>query len=470
MIIPVILAGGSGTRLWPLSRQLHPKQLLNLTDRHSMLQKTVLRVADAENIAEPLVICNETYRYVISEQLREIGIRPELVLEPIGRNTAAALAAAALLADAKFPDAVLLVLPADHLIEDVPTFHQVLRTGAAYAENGHLITFGVIPDAPETGYGYIRKGEPVHSGASAAVPEAAYAIREFVEKPDLATARKYVDSGEYCWNSGMFMFRAHDILEELNLFAPDILESCRKACDHGKKMGDAYLLDPGAFFDCRSDSIDYAVMEKTGRGVMIPFGAGWNDVGSWEALWTLGEKNADGNVIRGDVLGHHNRDSLVFAQSRLVAVLGVSDMIVVESPDAVLVASRARCQEVKSVVDALKGRKEARVHNKTYFPWGTVDILADDGRMVVRRVIVDGGVSFTVRPPAGRVLNWVVVAGNGEFDLPDGIMPAQANTAVRIDSGTDVWIRNRTGDPLVFTEIHIPEGTSGDHFGQTAPS
>ncbi len=467
MIVPVILAGGSGTRLWPLSRQLYPKQLLSLTDEQTMLQQTLMRVIDVEEVTEPLVICNETYRYIISEQLRQSGVRPEsLILEPVGRNTAPAVAVAALRAEKLDPEAMILVLPADHLIQDIAIFHQALHTAARYAAKGDLVTFGVIPTSPETGYGYIRIGRPVHAGDQETNPGETYAIREFVEKPDLETARRYLDSGEYCWNSGMFLFRAVDILEELGRFSPDILAACRDACKAGITDGDAFLLDPEAFARCRSDSVDYAVMEKTDRGVMVPFDAGWDDVGSWEALWGLGKKDDHGNVIRGDVMGHGNLNSLIYAESRLVAVLGLTDVIVVESPDTVLVASRKRCQEVKSVVaDLLKeNRKEALGHSKTYYPWGTVEDLKVDDQMVVRRVTVDNGSDFRVTPPPGRVLNWVVIAGGGDVRIDDKKIAVEKNTTLRIDPGKPVNIILSDGDPIVFTEVFAPGDGGPDHF------
>ncbi|MGM0453302.1 MAG: mannose-1-phosphate guanylyltransferase/mannose-6-phosphate isomerase [Thermodesulfobacteriota bacterium] len=473
MIIPVILAGGSGTRLWPLSRQLFPKQLLRLNGRRTMLQQTLERIADAGDMAEPLVICNETYRYIISEQLREIHTVPAgLILEPVGRNTAPAVAVAALKALGVDPHALILVLPADHLIRDVAAFHRALAAGARYARRGYLITFGVIPEAAETGYGYIRKGEAIAAGDDAETEPSAHVIGEFVEKPDRQTAEQYLQSGQYCWNSGMFMFQADAIIDDLKRFAPDILSSCEAAYGNGNADGEAFLLDPEAFAACRSDSVDYAVMEQTERGAMIPFDAGWSDVGSWAAMWELGQKDAGGNVVTGDVLDRDNRNCLVHAESRLVAVLGQTDCVVVESPDAVLVAPRNRAQEVKTVVDALKSenRKEARKHAKSYCPWGTVTQLSADDRVVVRRIDVNAGARLDIRTPADRVLHWVVMAGSGRIVLPDQTIAAQADTSVRLAPETSVAIEADAEVPLVFAETCARQSdTAADHLDAGAP-
>ena len=434
MIIPVILAGGSGTRLWPLSRKLFPKQLLRLTQDRTLLQETILRVKGANDIVDPIVICNASYRYIIAEQLREINVTPHsLVLEPAGRSTAPAVAVSAIMAMEMDPDATILVLPSDHLIPDKEKFRGALGAGTCFAGRGRLVTFGVVPNAPETGYGYIRKG--AKADCLCGTRHEAFEISEFVEKPDISTARKYVGSGEYCWNSGMFMFRAADILREMETLSPDIHSACRIAVQKGVVDKDAFLLDAESFAGCPSDSIDYAVMEKTRRGVMVPFDAGWNDVGSWEALWGLGEKDAGDNVRKGDVISRDNQGCLIFAESRLVAVLGMNNAIVVESPDAVLVAERGRGQEVRSIVDELReeGRKEASRHNKTFFQWGRITLISRDEKMVVRRVTVNDRSAAMVCTPAGRVLHWIIADGEGLLRKPGEAVVVKHGTAIRID-------------------------------------
>ncbi len=465
MIIPVILAGGSGTRLWPLSRRLFPKQLLRLTQDRTLLQETILRVAGADNVADPILICSGSHRYIIAEQLQEIDIKPHsLVLEPVGRNTAPAVTVSAIMAMAADPEAMILVLPSDHLIPDIRKFHQALDGAACFAGQGSLVTFGVVPQAPETGYGYIRKNG--RASCPCGGPHEAFRIEAFVEKPDVTTARQYVASGEYCWNSGMFMFRAAEILREMEAFCPDILDACRLSVERGVVDKDAFLLDADAFSECPSDSIDYAVMEKTRRGVMVPFDAGWNDVGSWEALWELGGKDGCGNVIKGDVVGRSNRDSLIFAESRLVAVLGMSDAIIVESPDAVLVAERGRGQEVRGIVDELRGegRREVSEHGKTFCHWGNVTLLSRDETMVVRRVTVNEKAAVRVRTPADRLLHWIVADGQGTLRKTGETFVFQKDAAIRIDPGSDVVFENSQDRPLVFMEVYHAQNGDGEHF------
>jgi mannose-1-phosphate guanylyltransferase/mannose-6-phosphate isomerase len=385
MIVPVILSGGAGTRLWPLSRELYPKQLLPLVGEQTMLQETLTRLRGLSGLGAPLVICNESHRFLVAEQLRAIGVNPSaIVLEPVGRNTAPAVAVAALLAGASGEDPTLLVLPADHVIADSAALCDAVRSGAAPAESGRLLTFGIVPDKPETGYGYIRAGEPLEcshplSVVSSLLPiskttdhgprttdATAYAVAKFVEKPDLATAQKYVASGDYYWNSGMFMFRASTFLAELERFAPEMLAACRKAVAAAARDLDFTRLDAETFAACPGISIDYAVMEKTSAAAVIPLDAGWSDVGSWSALWEVGARDASGNVVKGDVLTKDVRNCYLHASTRMVAAVGVEDHVIVETGDAVLVARKDRVQDVKAIVEQLKlhQRDEALLHRR----------------------------------------------------------------------------------------------------------
>ena len=456
MIVPVILAGGSGTRLWPLSRSLHPKQLLQLVDAKSMLQNTVLRLKDVPSIHPPIVICNETHRFMVAEQLREIGVPPAMIiLEPVGRNTAPAVAVAALAASSLATDPLLLVLPADHHIGDITEFHRTLGNGAELAAKRYLVTFGIEPTAPETGYGYIQKGAPITHVHNGTMDTEAAVIRRFVEKPDLDTARQYLSSGEYCWNSGMFLFTASRYLEELEKFASPMTISCQKAFLNGHADLDFFRLDGPAFEACPSDSIDYAVMEKTDAGAMITFTAGWNDVGSWEALWQIGSKDAAQNITRGDVLIHDVSHSYLNATSRLVAAVGLSHHVVVETPDAVMIAPRDRVQDVKALVAALKKteRPETSAHRKTYRPWGWTDRLIDTPHYRVNHVRMHAGARMSLQKHLKRAEHWVVVKGavrvtnNGEtFDLRE-------DESTYIQLGTVHRLENPGPEELEMIEI-----------------
>ncbi|NCP78861.1 MAG: mannose-1-phosphate guanylyltransferase/mannose-6-phosphate isomerase, partial [Desulfuromonadales bacterium] len=351
MIIPVILSGGTGSRLWPLSRELYPKQLLPLVNDQTMLQNTVLRTNGMVDIAEPIIVCNEEHRFMVAEQLRTIAVSPKaILLEPVGRNTAPAVAVAALRALADGNNPLLLILPSDHVIQDISCFHKAVAEGAKLAQNGNLVTFGIVPAAPETGYGYIKAGEELCVKGES---KGAYKVEQFVEKPDIATAAQYLASGDYYWNSGMFLFSAATYLGELERFAPEMAKECRTAVELAKCDQDFVRLEKGAFASCPSDSIDYAVMEKTGMAAVIPLDAGWNDVGAWSALWEIGEKDEAGNVLRGDVIAHDSHGCYIQSNSRLVASVGLEDHVVIETADAVMVAPRSRVQDVKSIVNQL---------------------------------------------------------------------------------------------------------------------
>ncbi len=475
MIIPVVLAGGSGTRLWPLSRKLCPKQLLKLTGDHTMLQNTLLRIKDAEGMADPIVICNEQHRYIVAEQLEAIGVRPAAVfLEPMGKNTAPAVAVAALKARAIDPKALIMVLPADHLISDQLEFYNAIKTAQAHAEKGALITFGVVPDKPETGYGYIRKGAPApgsrskeNSGASMSDdPADAYVIDEFVEKPDLDTARQYLASGQYCWNSGMFMFGANTVLDEMRRFVPDIVDAAAAALQRAKPEGSLWLLDAGEFGRCPSDSIDYAVMERTGCGVMIPFAAGWDDLGSWAAIWAVGEKDANGNVLSGDVMINEVEKSFILSTRRLVAGVGLSGQVVVETPDAVLVADMEKAQSVKHIVDQLKksGRKEAFVHTRMVLPWGEIEIIDPSEAMAIRKLKLSAGAHLFFDGHSHESLVWMVCSGKGEVEIDDKQTDFPPSGLLSLAPASRVGLGNSGPGPLVVLELIRQMDVAADHL------
>lgn len=411
-LIPVILAGGSGTRLWPLSRMLYPKQYLPLVDENSMLLDTLLRIQQMSSAAAPIVICNEEHRFIVAEQLRSKDISPSgILLEPVGRNTAPAIAVCALHALSVEPDATLAVLPADHHITAPEALSEAMETAMLLADNGRLVTFGIVPQTPETGYGYIKQGVPVDSVQPPPTPS--FEIAQFVEKPDAKTARSYLDSGEYLWNSGMFVFRADVFLQELEKHQPEMVAACRKAYEQGASDLDFYRLDKDAFDACPSDSVDYAVMQKTALGAVTPLDAGWSDVGSWDALWDVKEKNEDGNVCIGDVLTKDVNNSYLHSMGRLLAVVGVEEHVIVETPDAVMVSPKDKVQDVKLLVDKLKeqGREEAVLHKKVYRPWGAYESINIDDRFQVKRISVKPGAKLSLQKHYHRAEHWVVVQG-----------------------------------------------------------
>jgi len=456
VLVPVILSGGAGTRLWPLSRELYPKQLLRLVAERTMLQETVARTEGLPGLARPIVVCNENHRFMVAEQLRELGTAPQaIVLEPQGRNTAPAAAIAALLvsggADA---DPVLLVLPADHVITDVPAFQAVVAVGRVAAESGSLVTFGVVPDRAETGYGYIRRG---------AGPGPAFSVAKFVEKPDSATARGYVESGEYYWNSGMFMFRASAYLAELGRYAPAMLAACRAALAAAGRDLDFLRLPAQEFASCPSDSIDYAVMEKTDRAVVVPLAAGWSDVGSWAALADALPRDAEGNVTAGDVLTEDSSGCYLHSTSRLVAAVGLRDHVVVETKDAVLVAPRDRVQDVKELVAELKarGRYETSLHREVYRPWGSYDSIDSGDRFQVKRLIVNPGATLSLQLHHHRAEHWVVVTGTAKVTRGDEVFTLSENESTYIPIGARHRIENPGKIPL-----HIIEVQSGTYLGE----
>lgn len=456
MIVPVLLAGGSGTRLWPLSRQARPKQFLPLLDDQSLLQATLSRVTAVGAHALPLIVGREDHRFLIAEQVRAIGARGTVILEPEGRNTAPAAAVAALEALAvEGEQALLLVLPSDHVIQDLALFKSAVATATLAAAQGHLVAFGVTPDRAETGYGYIRAGAELATNTTC--------IDAFVEKPDTVTAQGYVDSGDYFWNSGMFLFSAQVYLDALASHAPDILEAARSA--HGKATRDADFLrlDAAAFAACRSESIDYAVMEKTRDAVVVPLGARWSDLGSWSSIASVSTADARGNVTRGDVMLEDSDDCLVHSEGRLVATLGVHDLVIVETADAVLVADRACEQQIKTIVEKLNAakRSEASEHRKVYRPWGSYEGVAMDGRFQVKHIIVNPGGRLSLQKHHHRAEHWVVVRGTALVTRDGEEFLLTENQSTYIPLGTKHRLENPGAIPLELIEVQ-----SGAYLGE----
>jgi mannose-1-phosphate guanylyltransferase/mannose-6-phosphate isomerase len=457
MLVPVILSGGSGTRLWPLSRELYPKQLLPLVGEETMLQDTARRLAGLTE-AGPIVVCNEHHRFMVAEQLRHIGVTPAaIVLEPVGRNTAPAVAIAALAAlQAAAPgeEPVLLVMPADHLLRDVPAFHRAVRAGLPAASSGKLVTFGVVPTKPETGYGYIRRG----GGAGPAYP-----IAEFVEKPDAARAATYLAAGDYLWNSGMFLLGARRYVEELGRLAPAMRAACEAALAGAKRDLDFTRLDAAAFGRCPSDSIDYAVMEKTSDAVVVPLDAGWSDVGSWSALHESLAPDAAGNVTRGDVITEDSSGCYLYSSERLVATVGLRDHVVVETKDAVLVAPKDRVQDVKNLVARLKklGRSEPALHREVFRPWGSYDSVDGGTRFQVKRLTVKPGATLSLQMHHHRAEHWIVVTGTARITCDDKVFLLSENESTYIPIGA----RHRIENPGKV-ELHIIEVQSGSYLGE----
>ncbi len=458
MIIPVILSGGAGTRLWPLSRELYPKQFLPLTGERSLLQQTIVRVHGLANVAPPLVVCNEEHRFLVAEQLREIGVTgAQILLEPVGRNTAPAVALAALRLQSAGDDPLLLVLPSDHVIVDTAAFRAAVTAGSAAAAGGALVTFGVLPTRPETGYGYIRAGDPVDAKGPAR------RVQAFVEKPDAARAAAYVASGDYLWNGGMFLFSASAYLAELERHAPAILAACRAACDGISADLDFVRVRREPFLDAPSDSIDYAVMEHTDRAVVVPLDAGWSDVGSWDALLEVQAADARGNVISGDVLAQDVDDSLIRAESRLVAALGIKNHIIVETADAVLVADRSRAQDVKRLVERLKAerRDEPLVHRQVFRPWGSYEGLVLTERFQVKRIVVKPGASLSLQMHHHRAEHWVVVKGTARVTCGAEVKLLAEDESTYIPIGTRHRLENPGRIPLEIIEVQ-----SGSYLGE----
>ncbi|WP_426342017.1 mannose-1-phosphate guanylyltransferase/mannose-6-phosphate isomerase [Pseudoduganella sp. S-14] len=456
-IYPVILSGGAGTRLWPLSRAALPKQLLPLVSDKTMLQETVQRLGGRNGMMAPLIVCGNEHRFLVAEQMREIGVAPlGILLEPVGRNTAPAVAAAAHYLKAIDPQAVMLVLPADHVIKDVDAFYAAILRAAGLVEAGALATFGIVPTAPETGYGYIQSGETLPA-------EGCFKVAKFVEKPDRETAQGFIGAGNFFWNSGMFLFRADAYLKELAQFQPDMARLSEEAVSKGYRDLDFCRLDEAAFTACPSDSIDYAVMEHTRQAVVAPASIGWNDVGSWSALVDVLQADGDGNVTRGDVYTDNARNCLVRAEGRMVAAIGVQDLVIVETSDAVLVAHKDHVQRVKQVVEHLKanGRTEHLHHTKVYRPWGSYEGIDMGDRFQVKRIIVNPGGKLSLQMHHHRAEHWVVVSGTARVTCGDKVTLLTENESTYIPIGMSHRLENPGKLPL-----HLIEVQSGSYLGE----
>jgi len=457
VIVPVILSGGSGSRLWPLSRALYPKQLLPLTGDGTMLQETVQRLAGLPDLGAPFVVCNEEHRFLVAEQLRQIDVEPgAIILEPVGRNTAPAVAVAAarlLEHSEKGDDPVLLVLPADHVIRDTVAFRRAVADGVALAADGSLVTFGVAPTEAHTGYGYIQAGKKTGPAP----------VRQFVEKPDEETAAGYLESGDYYWNSGMFMFRASRYISELRQHRPDIVKACVAAVAGARTDLDFTRLANDAFERCPAESIDYAVMEKTKDAMVVPLDAGWSDVGSWSSLWEASEKGAGDNVMIGDVLVEDTRNCYLYSSDRLVATVGLTDCIVVETKDAVLVAPKGRGEDVKLLVERLKaeGRDESALHREVFRPWGSYDSIDNGERFQVKRIVVKPGAQLSLQMHHHRAEHWIVVTGTALVTRGEDQFLLGENESTYIPMGTTHRLENPGKVPL-----HLIEVQSGTYLGE----
>jgi len=457
MIIPVILSGGSGTRLWPLSRALRPKQLLCMVSNYTMIQDTVTRLNGITGLADPIIVCNEEHRFTIAEQMREMNINPSaIILEPFGKNTAPAVAISALQSQKNEKDPVLLVLPADHVIGDQAAFHAAVQMGYQAALSDKLVTFGIVPDAPETGYGYIKAGEKLGN-------DSVLSVEKFVEKPDAKTAKTYLDDGNYYWNSGMFMFKASAYLNELNTHNNAMYNCSAEALSTATIDMDFIRLNREVFEKCPADSIDYAVMEKTASAAVIPVDMQWNDIGSWSALWEVGESDENGNVTHGDVLLEDSKNSYVHADSRLVTTVGLNDHVVVETADAVLVAHRDKAQNVKEIVAQLKAanRDEATIHSKVYRPWGAYECIDNDSRFQVKRITVNVGASLSLQLHHHRAEHWIVVQGTAKVTCGDKAFLMAENESTYIPLGEKHRLENSGKIPLELIEVQ-----TGSYLGE----
>lgn len=455
-IIPVILSGGSGTRLWPLSRKQYPKQYLPLASDNTMLQETILRLNGLDNLADPIIVCNAGHRFLVAEQCQQIGIKnPTILLEPVGRNTAPAIAAAALQSLKDSEDSTLLVLSADHVIQDVDAFHKAIDIASQQAQSGKLTTFGIVPTDANTGYGYIKSSEENDNGA--------YKVEEFVEKPDLKTAEAYLEQGSYLWNSGMFMFQTHTFIDELTTYSPNIVTSVNNAVNNAVQDLDFIRLEKQAFESSPSDSIDYALMEKSNNVVVVPLDAQWNDIGAWPALYDIGTKDSQGNVIKGDVITQGTTNTYINADYHMVAAIGVDNLIIIDTPDATFIATQDKAQEVKSIVESLQasGRCESSAHRKVYRPWGWYDSIESGEYFQVKRLHVKPGAKLSLQMHHKRAEHWVVVSGTATVTNGEQIFSLEKGESTYIPLGVTHGLENATNKPLEIIEVQ-----SGTYLGE----
>jgi len=456
-IVPVVMSGGVGSRLWPLSRELYPKQLLPLVNADATLLQDTLKRAQSVSAEPAWIICNQEHRFLVADQSQSFAVTPDrIILEPVGRNTAPAIAVAALEQLKTQEDALLLVLAADHAISDTQAFSNAIQQGVAAAKAGRLVTFGITPTAPETGYGYIKQGADLGDGSAV--------VSAFVEKPDLKTAQDYLASGEYLWNSGMFLFGAKAYLAELEKHAPEIYGAAVKSVENAERVYGYVQLNEAEFVSCPDDSVDYAVMEHTQLAAVVPMSAGWNDVGSWTALWDLGEKDDRGNQIHGNVIVEGDaRNNLIRADKRLVSVLGVSDLLIVDTKDALLVADKSRAQDVKKIVSRLKaeGREEAQIHARAFRPWGSYETVDEEGRFKVKRIVVNPGAQLSLQMHHHRAEHWIVVKGTAKVTRGDTEFLLSENESTYIPLGEKHRLENPGKMPLEIVEVQ-----SGSYLGE----
>ena len=459
-IIPVILSGGSGTRLWPLSRSMRPKQFINLVGEESLFQATVKRIQQIEDIGDPLIICNEEHRFMVAEQLQELeSPQNTIILEPVGRNTAPAIAAAAYklsLSDG-LDNACILVLPADHIVNNIDQFTKAVKMALPSALNGNLVTFGVTPDKPATGYGYIK------TRAQSVTDNGAIPVEAFVEKPDLETAKEYVKSGEYFWNGGMFLMKVSTFLEQLELFNPEMCAQVKISVSHGQKDLDFFRLDSESYTQCENISLDYAVMEKSEIVSMVPLNAGWSDIGSWTSLWETGQHDDAGNVTKGDVWLESVNDCYIHSESRLLSAIGVKDLIIVETHDGVMVTTKEHDQDIKRIVAQLKksDRSETELHRKAFRPWGNYDCLDNGDRFQVKRIMVKSGHCTSMQKHFHRAEHWIVVSGTAEVTCGEKTFILSENQSTFIPLGEQHRLRNPGTVPLELIEVQ-----SGAYLGE----
>ena len=455
-IVPVILSGGSGTRLWPLSRKQYPKQYLPLAGDNTMLQETILRLNGLENLTDPIIVCNADHRFLVAEQCQQIDIKnPTILLEPIGRNTAPAIAAAALQSIKDTNDAVLLVLSADHVIQDVEAFHQAINIASNQARSGKLATFGIVPTDANTGYGYIKSSKDNADGA--------YKVEEFVEKPDLQTAQSYLEQGNYLWNSGMFMFKIDTFISELTTHSPDIVKSVNNAINNAEQDLDFIRLDKQAFESSPSDSIDYVLMEKSDNVVVVPLDAQWNDIGDWSALYDIGTKDNNGNVIQGDVFTEETTNTYINANHHMVATIGVQDLVIIDTPNATLISAKDKAQEVKKIVEQLQhqDREERYYHRKVYRPWGWYESIEVDVHFQVKRLHVNPGAKLSLQMHYKRAEHWVVVSGEATAINGEDVLTLTEGESTYIPVRTTHGLENKTNERLEIIEVQ-----SGTYLGE----